>query len=80
MKRLLIAAAILIVLIVAAVNFLSENLDAIAESAIEAIGSKALGVDVAIGGVEPLALPRTGPVVLAKTDPPPLDRLLTETD
>ncbi len=28
----------------------------------------------------PLALPRTGPVVLAKTDPPPLDRLLTETD
>ncbi len=52
MKKLLIAAAVLIVLIVAAVNFLSENLDAIAESAIEAIGSKALGVDVAVGGVE----------------------------
>ncbi len=52
MKKLLIAGAVLIVLIVATVSYLSSNLDAIVETAIEKIGSKALGVDVAVGSVE----------------------------
>ncbi|MCP3962052.1 MAG: hypothetical protein GY719_29775 [bacterium] len=52
MKKLLIAVVVLAVLIAVAISYVGKNLDAIVEGAIEKIGTKALGVEVAVGAVE----------------------------
>jgi hypothetical protein len=52
MKKIAIAIAVLVVLLGVAIMFIGSNLDGIARAAIVGVGSKALGVEVGVGGVE----------------------------